>query len=55
MDEWAAGKFKMLVETTLRHMKASLTRARGSTTAEQRAKVFMERCCEGIYEEWSDV
>jgi hypothetical protein len=40
MDDWAAGKFKVLVETTLGHMKASLTRARGSTSAKQRAKVF---------------
>jgi hypothetical protein len=47
MNEWAEGKFKMLVETTLRHMKASLTQTRGSTTAKQRAKVFHGKMLQG--------
>jgi hypothetical protein len=48
MNEWTKGKFKVLVETTLRQMKASLTCTRGTTTSKQRVKVFHGRCCKEI-------
>jgi hypothetical protein len=47
MNEWAKGKFKVLVETTLRQMKASLTCTRGITTSKQKTKTFHGKMLQG--------
>ena len=47
MDAWEAGKFLMLVQDTERTALAQLAKAQGSSTPEQRAKVYARLVLQG--------
>ena len=43
MDAWEAGKYDMLVQATLRDLKARLSSKQGTTTPDDRARVFQQK------------
>jgi hypothetical protein len=47
MDAWELGKFRMLVEDTIRVKEAALSFKQGTTSAEQRAKIFNSKMLQG--------
>jgi hypothetical protein len=47
MEDWEAGKFDMLVQTTERDMQSYLSTSQRGQTEEQRAKVFNMKMLQG--------